>query len=317
MNTKRILRTALFGILTVGALAATAIALIALRDRPETGGLATINGTPITEETFRYWWERSNRSEDNSEARQTLLERLIEREAMVQRAEELGLADDLELREQIRSLLISRLKEVELHPEIAAIEVDEDKLRANYDERFSQAPAPDLWRVAVLWFDTRGIAPLEARYQTRLESVRSAVAERDLPISEGFGPHSHRNSEHLASRYKGGILPPLQGGEANDPWRRAVLDIAGTLERGQVSKPIVTSEGTFLVRLLERVEDAGKTFETERNRLAAEYRRGARAQAEEDFRTGVLADASIKKTAGALDALSNLPTTSQLQANAQ
>jgi hypothetical protein len=230
--------------------------LVGCGRQPDSSVLATVDGDPVTREVFRRRWAQNPPVADTAEARSRLLEQLVQRRAVVRRAIEAGLDRDPEVVEAIESLLIARLKETELHPRIAAVEVSEAELRAAYErDKAARYTLPARVRPAVLWYDTREQAPLVERYRPRLEEVRNALLgdPQSLPPEEGFGRWAVRNTEHRASRYKGGDLGWMESVGGLDSWRNAVIEISNQLESpGAVSPVIERPEGLFLVRLIGR-----------------------------------------------------------------
>ena len=53
----------------------------------------------------------------------------------------------------------------------------------------------------------------------------------------------------------------LEAGRGYDPWRSSVLELAGSLEDGQVSDVVANEQGIFLVRLIERQSGYYRNFE--------------------------------------------------------
>ena len=257
-------------------------------------GLASVGEEVISEELFQYWWKEKR----GSISKEDLLEQLIEREAMVQRALNEGLDQDPEIQEQIRSLLVARLKEKELHKESS---VDEAILKGMYNESQTRFVEPAQKKVAVLWFQTRGLAPLEMQYRNRLSALRTKV--EDIPLDQGFGQLSTKNSEHQSSRYRGGVIPWLEPGQQYDPWRAAVLEIASELNPGDTSEVIIRPEGAFLVRLLKVTDSSIKSFDSVRLILAKEYRNTQRLELAEQFRSQTLAQFKIARRSERLEQL--------------
>ena len=233
--------------------------------------LAEINGKPITEETFRYWWEKKLPAENDEAARNAVLKQLIERSVIAQRAEEAGLLDDPIVVENVQSMLISRLKEIELMPQLAKLKICEEDAFNFYQQianvRFTN---PERVRVAVLWFDTRGRTELEEKYRPRLENIRWQLEQEpeSIDIQSGFGTLAIQASEHQASRYKGGDIGWLEVGGKPDSWRNAVLEIAKGLKTPGENSPVVgKKEGLFLVRLIERRDRKVQDFETVKHQI--------------------------------------------------
>jgi hypothetical protein len=285
-------------------------------DATESNVLAEVDGQAITAATFEHWWKKSPR-EDSSASREALLEQLIEREALVQRARKAGLEQDSHVIEGFQSLLIARLKELELQPRIAAATVPEADVRAIYEaEKNERFKLPARVHLAVLWFETRGQAPLAARYQPRLEQVRTTLLANpeSVPAATGFGSHSVRNTEHRSSRYKGGNLGWIESGSVRlDPFRRVVSEIGATLtEPGQLSEVTVRPEGIFLVRLIERQPERIRSFAEVRASIEQRLLAARRSDVQQQFHQQSQEDLTVERFPNNLSALSGLPITSPL-----
>ena len=280
-------------------------------ETPPPSVLAQVNGKPITEATFRHWWAKKLPSRDSVAAREQLLDRLIERSIIAERAREAGILDDPEVANTIESLLISRLKERELFPLLKDLEVTEKEARNIYervaDQRFA---VPGRLRVAVLWSDTRGREQRENRYLPGLEEVHHGILNGvvHVPVGEGFGKFSIRTTEHRASRYRGGVLDWLEVGRTYDPWRNAVLNIAESLtEPGELSSVVANDAGLFLVRLIERRERSLRKFEAVKGTLVSEVRSARRREIEKIFVEELRDGIEIRRFSNHLTALSDLP----------
>jgi len=238
--------------------------------------LATVNGASITQEQLDHL--------------KLTLDQAIEREAMVQKAREQGLHEEPEIKEQIRSLLIARLKEKELH---SKIEADEATLRKLYEEQKEKYVSPARKKIAVLWYNSRGQKPLEKQYQTRLTKILPEI--ENVPLNQGFGQFSMNHSEHRSSRFKGGIVGWLEPGKTYDSFRATALEIASQLEPGQVSEIVTRKEGVFLVRNLQESDPTTQSFEKVRAQLERDYRNTERRKREEEFTKDALSGAKINR----------------------
>ncbi len=280
-------------------------------DLPSPEVLAIVDGTAITEGTFRYWWEKQPMV-DTPKARQALLDKLVHRAAFAQAAREAGLHDDPVVAQQIETLLISRLKELELQPKMSAIEVTDSDIAASYESRKeTHYTLRERTRVAVLWFATRGVAPLVDRYKPKLEQAREKILAQpgETPADKGFGQLAIRNSEHAPSRYKGGIVGWIESGQNMDPWRAAVLKISsGLKEAGQVSEVTETKEGLFLVRLLERSPARVRELSEVRENIARELATALRETIEAEFDESVRENTQVNSFPERLQALAGLAT---------
>ena len=277
--------------------------------------LAQVGDTPLTESDFRRYWKRKAPSIDDAATRSAILDDAVNRQILVERARALGLVDDPIVHEAIESALIARLKEQELQPKIAAVAVSDETLRAAYDAqlqtRFTIGPQV---RVAVLWLNSRGQKELEDRYQPRLKALTDAIAS--IPAKEGFGKLAIANTEHRASRYRGGIIDALEVGKTySDSWRQQILNIATSLnEPGEVSAVTSNAHGTFIVRLIDRSESTQRPFAHVKAGLRETLIREKRQSAAAAFEAANRAAVQVTQFSERLDNLPPLPTRPREQA---
>ncbi len=278
--------------------------------------LAIVGGQTVTESEFRRAWQARPQMADTPAGRQRVLDGLIERAALVDAARRAGLERDPEIAVEMERLLIAGLRQKQLQPQLESLWVSEEELQAYYEqhrqERFTQDARV---QVAVLWFDTHGQAPMTARFRPRLEAVREQVlANPELfPVEKGFGSVAIANSEHRASRYRGGDLGWLTvgtGGTASGGWNAVVQEIARRLETpGELSGVVDSPEGLFLVRLMARRPGGVADFSSVRDRIESELLRERRQALEADFRSGIMARVVVKRRSDALAGLVGLEST--------
>ena len=282
------------------------------KSAPDANVLAQGDGWSVRADDFRHWWATRTGPADSPQARTEALDRLVERATLAAAARQAGLERDPETAAQIESLLIARLQEVRLAPQLAAVKVSDEEVRARYDaQRESAFTRPETVRVALLWFNTRGQQPLVDRYRPRLEQIRAEVIAGgdQFPVAAGFGPAAVGNTEHKPSRLIGGDLGWLELGPGSDPWHQAVLELAAPLQNpGDLSEIVAGKDGLFLVRLIERRSAALKPYEA----VSAENRKGLieeqRKRLQEEFTHRIISQAQPERFTATLAALANLPT---------
>ena len=281
------------------------------KSAPDANVLAQGDGWSVRADDFRHWWATRTGPADSPQARTEALDRLVERATLAAAARQAGLERDPETAAQIESLLIARLQEVRLAPQLAAVKVSDEEVRARYDaQRESAFTRPETVRVALLWFNTRGQQPLVDRYRPRLEQIRAEVIAGgdSFPVTNGFGPAALGNTEHKPSRLIGGDLGWLELGPGSDPWHQTVLDLAAPLQNpGDLSEIVAGKDGLFLVRLIERRAAALRSFES----VSAEIRKGLieeqRKRLQEEFTHRIISQAQPELFPATLAALTNLP----------
>ena len=265
--------------------------------------LAVVDGRPVTEADFRLWWGRRSGTADAPAARQEALDQLIERSALAGAARRAGLDRDPEVVAEMDRLLIARLRATRLQEQLSRIDVPEAELMAEYERgRTTRYHRPEQVRVAVLWLDTRGQEPLAERYRPRLEAVRSELARSGvaMPATNGFGTLALANSEHRASRHRGGDLGWIPTSPSPDAWRTEVLRLAGMLRQpGDTSEVSATPAGVFLVRLIGRESGGEHPFAAVREQIRRTLLTEHRRRVEDQFQREALEAARIERPPGA------------------
>lgn len=270
--------------------------------------LAVLDGEPVYEGEFLRFCERVSPATDGIETRKALLDQFLERKYLLQRAEAMDLANDPEFKDAYESLLIARLKEVALQPEIqAAVTLSDEELRSHYEARKSELAEPSKYQVAVLWLNPRGSAELNETYSTRLSEVRETFEASEISVEAGFGNLAITNSEHRSTRFKGGALGWLKDVDGYDAWRASVLEIAREMRPGETSEVVVDDQGVFLVRLMQFEEGGVRPYESVAAQLEAELKAARRSQAIAAF-SEIPSSTNIEIHSERLEQLPSIPT---------
>lgn len=293
---------------------ALSLALSSCSKKEPSAALAEVDGTSITEETYRYWWERSEASGDSLSQREATLEKLIERTALVNKAKELGLDQDPAVIAEIESLLIAKLKETELQKSLGDISISEQEAKAHYQANLESFTEAEKLNIAVLWFNTRGEQVLVERYQARLEQQQKNLEA--IPAEDGFGSFAITSSEHKSSRFKGGKLGWIENQSGNDVWRNQVLEIASQIEaKGDVSPIVANQHGLFLVRLIDRSSSTPAPFTKVQASIMQRLTTQKRAQLNDGFIKSHGTPTSVEINTSQLKSLSNLSANSKVLSN--
>jgi len=236
--------------------------------------VALVDGSPI----WRADYERAlsgvataTGSAPDGETRRRVLQRLIDEELLVQRGLELGLAArDRRVRADLSAAVIGLLVATAEDGEEA--EPDEEELR-----RFHADNAR--------WFRSSPQLALDALFfRASSENAgagleRATQARERLVAGETFDD-VRSTSDAPDVELPGGPLTPRALGElVGSTATRAAL----ALGPGQVSEPVRTASGYFVVRVRERLEGASPPFDEARDAVAAEHRRRTGERGLESF----------------------------------
>lgn len=190
--------------------------------------------------------------------RERFMESYVERLAALERARELGLHEDIELRRQAENLLIGRLKQIEVHDKLEAVEVREDEVQAYYEAHLDTYRTPAQVRLALLYLETPKHMSAEARDTVRTKMEEARQRAQDLPSDvRGFGADAMTYSEEATSRFKGGDIGWLQDGAVRYRWPDAVVRAGFALDAvDSLSEVIETEDGFYLLKKLDGRESS-------------------------------------------------------------
>lgn len=182
-----------------------------------------------------------------------LLNELVDREIFVQQARKAGLESDREVQEQIRDILIAKLKERTLTPELAAATVSDAEISKSYESRRAEFTRPERAHLAVLFLPSPAEGSQAAAARQRLETAQGRVRQVSLGGVANFGPLAVDFSDDQETRYRGGDLGWVEKGRSPQRIEPAVIDAGFALkEPGALSEVIRGARGFYLVKLIAR-----------------------------------------------------------------
>lgn len=229
---------------------------------------------------------------------------LLERKRMVAEAKALGLDDLPEVRRALDGVLIQRLREERLQPRLDAVAVSDAEIVARYTERPQDFTSPAAVTMAVLFLRSNP-ADEAGRERNRKQLKAAGEKAESLPVAAGFGALAVGNSEHQATRYRGGILPPLDPAADYGDWHDELISKATELKLGDITPIFETRDGQYLGRLVERISGRAIPLEEAapkiRRELLGAREREVRRAFEGDLRRRY-PETVDRKRLGALDA---------------
>jgi len=194
--------------------------------------------------------------------REALLQEMLNLESTYVRAMECGFDQRPDIARQIKAFIVDRFiaEQMKGKPETPA--VSDTEIADYYRTHASRFALPEKIRFAIIQI---GLSPkaTEEKKAAAFRKAESVLAEaRTLTDPEkGFGALAQRLSEDLATRYLGGDAGWLVSGEQGR-WDAAVVDAAFALNNpGELSPVIDTSNGLFLVRLMEKQNASRRPLE--------------------------------------------------------
>ncbi len=238
--------------------ALVALALVAgCGEKSTPNVLAQVGGQTITVDDFKAELQRRITNRQPVPSREALLEEMIARTVLVQRAKAAGLENSAAVRRVVEDALIARLKESQVEPQLAAVKVSPEEIQAAYAQDIARFTQPAKAHLALVFLAadsktaTNRLAEIVARAD---EAHRLALA---LPETEkGFGSVAADFSEDQVTRYRGGDAGWFTADMLADRWPKAVIAAGLALKKiGDNSDVIRAANGFYFVRKMdERAE---------------------------------------------------------------
>jgi parvulin-like peptidyl-prolyl isomerase len=269
---------------------------------PDAHVVAEVGGRTITRADFET--EAAHRAASGRPAvsARELLDELIERQAMLVKAEASGIATNEAFRRETESRLLSQWVASTVAKKRDGVKVTDDELKRAYEERKdSVLTSAALTRLAILYRKVSGqtgddAAP--ALTKTLADAVAAFEQDRAAATNggrlPGFGKIAADMSEDTVTRYRGGDLGWLDLSRGDHPRvPEEVLAAGAALAQGQVSAPIRAGDGLYVV--MKDGERAAKqmTYQEALPMLRRRLLREKQRAVEDRFKAEVLGSVSV------------------------
>lgn len=240
----------------------------------------------------------------SAEQRRALLDQLLYQEALVKRAHDAGIHEKPEVRRSRDQILVNQILQADLRPRQANADIAPEEIGAFYEANADEYAIPARRRVAMIFFALGPNASEKAREEAlaRAEAVRvEALALSDeMP---DFGMLARENSEHQASRYRGGVIGWIgEGNPSRYSYPGIVVETANaSTEPGLISPVLEGEDGLYLVRLVDYQPRSSRSLEDLEDGIRQRLLRDRFNQVEQAFREETLAAVDVEIRPGALD----------------
>jgi parvulin-like peptidyl-prolyl isomerase len=196
-----------------------------------------------------------------------LLDELIERAALLEKAKAAGLDREPELRRSWENMLIGRLHDADLESRLTNAMPSPDQVLAYYRANLAHYTEPALRRGAVLFAEVLGRSSAEQKEKSRRRlmdaRVKANLVGTSNLVSRGFGVLATEYSEDQATRYRGGEMGWIKAGQGDARYDKPVLDALFALEKpGMISDLVETPRGYYLVLWMEGRGERVKSLES-------------------------------------------------------
>jgi parvulin-like peptidyl-prolyl isomerase len=286
--------------LTRALLLASTVCLVSQCEKQAPAGatpgkpLATVAGTTVTEQDLleEAAWRRANNQAVPPAPE--LLQEIVNRLALVEKAKQAGVADDASTKRRIQSVIIASLREKEFDAALAKVTVADEEVAAAYEARKSEFASPGLDRFAIL-FQAADAKATDARKAEARKLLEDGMTQSDAqpaaggrgPAAGGFGQVAARHSEDQVSRYKGGDIGWIETGAKETRLPAKVIEAGRALEKGKRSGVIEAADGLYVIMKTDARPGGERPLDQVTDSLRQQLLRDKRRTLEEGF----LADA--------------------------
>lgn len=256
--------------------------------------LATVAGQAITEKDLlqEAEWRRSNNQAVPPAPE--LLQEMVNRLALVEKAKRDGVADDPATQRRIQSVIVASLRAQQFDAELAKVAVSDEELAKAYEARREEFTRPGLDRFAIL-FQAADAKASDARKAEAKKKLEDALVLADAnpapggrgPAAGGFGQVAAQHSDDQVSRYKGGDIGWIETGAKETRLPANVIEAGRALEKGKRSGVIEAADGYYVILKSDARPGGARALEEVADNLRQQLLRDKRRAMEEGF----LADA--------------------------
>lgn len=265
--------------------------------------LAKVGSHEIRIEDFNNevaWRQKNHRPLPEKEA---LLEEMISRELLVQKARAAGLETDPDVRRSFEGLLVSKIQERELSPRLDSVKAAPEDVRALYEKNLPQYTRPAKARLAFIQIKTDPKMGAEklAEAESRIHEAHK-LAKVLPPSSRGFDQVAIDYSEDQASRYKGGDIGWFDQDRKAYRWPAEVISAGFALKsNGEISDVIRAANGFYIVSKLDSRESVITPLEevqpSLQRGLLAETRKEIQAAFRREIRASMVVESFTQELA--------------------
>ncbi|MCC7377682.1 MAG: peptidyl-prolyl cis-trans isomerase [Verrucomicrobiales bacterium] len=310
--------------LALGGLLASLSILGPISCKPRAAGdvvLAEVGAQRITAADLRLEVERRAAARKPVPDKETLLQELVTRAALLERARMAGIPDEAGVRREVENLVISHWQERELGKRLTALTVSDAEIQEDYTKNLAQHTRSAQARFA--WLSVKAEAKTHSAERRAEQRERLNAALRQFrpspsdgqraPEDRGFGSVSAQISDDQSSRYRGGDLGWLETGRGPSRVPAEVLEAAWKLSVGESSSVIETPDGYFAIMKTDERPAKVTPLDDLRASLRQTLLARKRHEAEEAFRKEAVVATAARTHAEALASV-ELPHREKLMA---
>jgi peptidyl-prolyl cis-trans isomerase C len=290
-------------------LCAAALACTSQKSSPSKSGpvVARGDGVTITADEFKARLEEQSpfiRGRYTTlERKKEFLDNLIRFEVLAKEAERQGLADDPEVRNTLKKIMVQKLVQKNFHDATAAADLPEPELQRYYEEHRDEYSRPKRVRVAAIAWDAQDGSAERARKLGAAQKVLARLKGEEGKNPLVFGQLVAEHSEDAASKAAGGDLQFKTKEELEKAYSNEVAEAAFALRPGELSGVVQAPQGLYILRYTAEQPEVNRSFEQVKTQIANKLHRERRTKEFDEWLKGLRDQARITVDEKALEAI--------------
>lgn len=237
--------------------------------------VAMAAGVPISLASLQVIAAQNGYDLSNPEQAKLALRDAVNLELLAAEARKRGYHEDPDIVRYVKSQSVQKLLlDTVDAPGKQPAQPSDAELKAYYDQHQAEFTSPTLARAQILALLKR--QGQEAAFQQKLDTVKNAIAAKQLP----FGELVSQFSDDPAAKSYGGITNWLVKGEESKQYPKALLDaIFDSPDLVTISGPIEHNDWVYFVKAAEKRDGTVTPFEQAKSGIAAKIHRAKRLEA--------------------------------------
>ncbi|MFM2082829.1 MAG: hypothetical protein RL380_1520 [Verrucomicrobiota bacterium] len=221
--------------------------------KPAANVLATVGSQVVTVEDFQAEVARRTATHQPLPSREVLLEDLVARAALLERACAAGFENSPEVKRARENALLAKLRDTELAPQVAAVKISPEQIQTAYESNRARFTQPAKTHLAIIYLAASAkMNPNQfAEISARAHEARSLALALPLDAKD-FGAVAANFSEDQVGRYRGGEAGWFTGDDLFGRWPKAIITAGLALKNpGDVSDVLTAKDGFYLVKKMD------------------------------------------------------------------
>ncbi len=257
--------------------------------------LATVNGIVVGSKEFEQAAARKSPASGDAlsvEEKKEVLDGLVDEKLLYSKALQQGLDKD----PKVQKVMVTTLVRDEVYASVRNSDFTDEVLQAYYDQHKDEFVVPEKVQIKRILIKVTEARP-DAQAKAEAEKVRAEVSANP----DSFKDVAARVSEDMYKRRGGDVgFVAKEGKPGLDP---AIVDMAFTLQVGQISEVFKNSEGYNVVQVATKRERVDRTFQQMKGSVLRTVKNEKMKELYDDYVAKLKQGADIKVDEAKLQAL--------------